>query len=260
MTVADAALASAARWVQDSPVALATVVGTSGSAPRQAGAAMVVATDGRIAGSVSGGCVEAAVVDLAEATLASGEPTLRTFGFAADDLFDVGLTCGGRIEVLIQRVGPDDGLADVAARVATGGAVAVVTVLEHPDRRRVGERLVLTDGLGRSVLGEVAATVAAMESAFAAYSLGRGREIEEFTSALQSLSPLAAGNAPLVDGTVLVEATGLEPGPRMGHLKGLLHRIQVERDLSTAAEVLSVLDELDWRNSDHNDWPALAWP
>ena len=98
------------------------------------------------------------------------------------------------------------------------------------------------------------------QSAFAAYSLGRGREIEEFTSALQSLSPLAAGNAPLVDGTVLVEATGLEPGPRMGHLKGLLHRIQVERDLSTAAEVLSVLDELDWRNSDHNDWPALAWP
>ncbi len=69
MTVADAALASAARWVQDSPVALATVVGTSGSAPRQAGAAMVVATDGRIAGSVSGGCVEAAVVDVAVVTV-----------------------------------------------------------------------------------------------------------------------------------------------------------------------------------------------
>ncbi len=143
MTVADDALASAARWVQDSPVALATGVGTSGSAPRQAGAAMVVAADGRIAGSVSGGCVEAAVVDLAEATLTSGEPTLRTFGFAADDLFDVGLTCGGRIEVLVQRVGLDDGLGDVAARVAAGDAVAVVTVLEHPDPRRVGERLVV---------------------------------------------------------------------------------------------------------------------
>lgn len=142
MTVADDALASAARWVQDSPVALATVVGTSGSAPRQPGAAMVVAADGRIAGSVSGGCVEAAVVDLAEATLTSGEPTLRTFGFAADDLFDVGLTCGGRIEVLVQRVGLDDGLGDVAARVAAGDAVAVVTVLEHPDPRRVGDRLV----------------------------------------------------------------------------------------------------------------------
>ncbi len=143
MTVADDALASAARWVQDSPVALATVVGTSGSAPRQAGAAMVVAADGRIAGSVSGGCVEAAVVDLAEATLTSGEPPRRTFGFAADDLFDVGLTCGGRIEVLVQRVGLDDGLGDVAARVAAGDAVAVVTVLEHPDPRRVGERLVV---------------------------------------------------------------------------------------------------------------------
>ncbi len=157
MTVADDALASAARWVQDAQVALATVVGTSGSAPRQAGAAMVVAADGRIAGSVSGGCVEAAVVDLAEATLASGEPTLRTFGFAADDLFDVGLTCGGRIEVLVQRVGPDDGLADVAARVARGDAVAVVTVLEHPDPRRVGERLVV-DGANHEAASADAAS------------------------------------------------------------------------------------------------------
>ena len=64
----------------------------------------------------------------------------------------------------------------------------------------------------------------------------------------------------MVDGTALIEATGLEPGPRMGRLKGLLHRIQVERDLSTSGEVLSVLDELDWRESDYESWPALGWP
>ena len=97
-------------------------------------------------------------------------------------------------------------------------------------------------------------------SAFTAYSLGLGRDTEGFSSALEMLSPLIAGNAPLVDGTALVEATGLEPGPRMGRLKGRLHRIQVERDLSTSGEVLLVLDELDWRDSDYESWPALSWP
>lgn len=148
MTVADDALASAVRWLADGPVAVATVVGTSGSAPRQPGATMVVAADGRIAGSVSGGCVEAAVVDLAETTLASGVPTLRTFGFAADDLFDVGLTCGGRIEVLVQRLDDVEDVASVHDRVGSGRAVAVVTLLEHPDDARTGERLVVVDDAG----------------------------------------------------------------------------------------------------------------
>ena len=98
------------------------------------------------------------------------------------------------------------------------------------------------------------------QSAFTVYSMGLGRDTEEFSGSLETLSPLIAGNAPLVDGTALVEATGLEPGPRMGRLKGLLHRIQVERDLSTSGEVLSVLDELDWKDSDYEGWPALGWP
>jgi len=105
-----------------------------------------------------------------------------------------------------------------------------------------------------------AALPAEWQSAFTTYSLGLGRDAEEFSGALGTLSPLIAGNAPLVDGTILVEVTGLEPGPRMGRLKGLLHRIQVERDLSTSDEVLSVLDELDWRDSDYEGWPALGWP
>ena len=98
------------------------------------------------------------------------------------------------------------------------------------------------------------------QNAFIAYSHGLGRETAEFREALASLSPLIAGNAPLINGNTLAAATGLDPGPRMGRLKGLLHRIQVERDLPTAERVLSLLDDLDWRDSDHEEWTALSWP
>ena len=98
------------------------------------------------------------------------------------------------------------------------------------------------------------------QNAFIAYSHGLGKETTEFVEALATLSPLIAGNAPLIDGNTLVAATGLDPGPRMGRLKGLLHRIQVERDLPTAERVLSLLDELNWRDSDHEEWTALSWP
>ncbi|MCR4512618.1 XdhC family protein [Aeromicrobium sp. 50.2.37] len=143
MAVADDVLASAARWAHESPVALATVVGTSGSAPRLPGAAMVVSVDGEVAGSVSSGCVEAAVFDLAENTLATGAPSLRTFGFAADEVFDVGLTCGGRIEVFVQRLDVAADLETLAKRAAAGTASALVTVLEHPDPEAVGTRIVV---------------------------------------------------------------------------------------------------------------------
>lgn len=153
-------------------MALATVVGTSGSAPRLPGAAMVVSADGEVAGSVSSGCVEAAVFDLAENTLATGAPSLRTFGFAADEVFDVGLTCGGRIEVFVQRL---DGAADLetlAARAAAGAASASVTVLEHPDPEAVGTRIMvlpdvvpdgttLAPGLERTLTGRARAMLSA---------------------------------------------------------------------------------------------------
>ena len=98
------------------------------------------------------------------------------------------------------------------------------------------------------------------QSAFVVYSRGLGRDVFEFAEALASLSPLRVGNAPLIDGNMLAAATGLDPGPRMGRLKGRLHRIQIERDLSSEDEVLSVLDELDWRGSDYEEWSALSWP
>ncbi len=98
------------------------------------------------------------------------------------------------------------------------------------------------------------------QSRFVDYSAGIGRDVSQFELSISELLPLRAGNAPLVDGNTLSEVTGLEPGPRMGRLKAILHRFQIERDLVSRDEVLSLLDELDWRESEHEDWPSLSWP
>ena len=84
-------------------VAVARVVGVEGSGPRLPGAAMAVAEDGEVAGSVSGGCVEGAVLTEALDILnGDGQPRLCTFGYSDDDAFAVGLTCGGTIHVFIE--------------------------------------------------------------------------------------------------------------------------------------------------------------
>ena len=83
-------------------VAVARVIGLEGSGPRDPGATMAVSEDGRVAGSVSGGCVEGAVVTEALDVLASGEPRLCTFGYSDDEAFAVGLTCGGTIHVFVE--------------------------------------------------------------------------------------------------------------------------------------------------------------
>ena len=83
-------------------VAVARVVGLEGSGPRDPGATMAVSEDGRVAGSVSGGCVEGAVVTEALDVLAKGAPRLCTFGYSDDEAFAVGLTCGGTIHVFVE--------------------------------------------------------------------------------------------------------------------------------------------------------------
>ncbi|MFZ2057175.1 MAG: XdhC family protein [Acidimicrobiales bacterium] len=83
-------------------VAIARVIGVEGSGPRDAGATMVVSEDGEVAGSVSGGCVEGAVVAEALAVLDSGKPRVCTFGYSDDEAFAVGLTCGGTVHVLVE--------------------------------------------------------------------------------------------------------------------------------------------------------------
>jgi xanthine/CO dehydrogenase XdhC/CoxF family maturation factor len=86
------------------PLAVATVVKTYGSAPRQVGSKMVVTLDGAIAGSVSGGCIEGAVWEACQETLATGKPQLLSFGVSDELAWDVGLACGGEIHVFVEKL------------------------------------------------------------------------------------------------------------------------------------------------------------
>jgi xanthine dehydrogenase accessory factor len=87
-------------------VALATVVNVKRSAPRPPGAKMAVSSSGQVSGAVSGGCVEGAVVEVAEEILRGGEPRLLHFGIADSEAWDVGLPCGGEIDVWVERYEP----------------------------------------------------------------------------------------------------------------------------------------------------------
>jgi xanthine dehydrogenase accessory factor len=96
-------LADLDRWrAAGKSVALARVVDLDGSGPRDPGAAMAVSEDGEVAGSVSGGCVEGAVVTEALDILATGDRRVVTFGYSDDEAFAVGLTCGGTIHLFIE--------------------------------------------------------------------------------------------------------------------------------------------------------------
>jgi len=122
-------------------VALATVVETWGSAPRPVGSQLVMDGEGAMEGSVSGGCVEGAVITEAWEAIADGAPRLLEYGVSDEDAFAVGLACGGRIRVLVEPVGSalsGDLLADLVARRARREPVAYVARLDGPERRLEG--------------------------------------------------------------------------------------------------------------------------
>ena len=98
-------LITALEWLESGrQVALATVVETCGSSPRPVGSNLVISNDGTFEGSVSGGCVEGAVVSAAQEVIATGEPRLIDFGFSDEEAWDVGLACGGSIRVFVERI------------------------------------------------------------------------------------------------------------------------------------------------------------
>jgi xanthine dehydrogenase accessory factor len=106
MNDAEDVLAAASTWhAAGEGVVIATVVETWGSSPRPRGSRMAVSQGGRIAGSVSGGCVESAVIEAAAATLETGAPQVLEFGVSDERAWEVGLACGGRVCVFMERVG-----------------------------------------------------------------------------------------------------------------------------------------------------------
>ncbi|MFJ2738232.1 XdhC family protein [Streptomyces sp. NPDC087440] len=146
------------RWIEEGrEVAVATVVGVSGSAPRGPGAALAVDGAGAALGSVSGGCVEGAVYELCTQALADGRPVVQRFGYSDDDAFAVGLTCGGTVEVLVTPVGAAAParpvLAAALAAFAEGASAALVRVVRGPDELLGGALLVHADDAYEGTLG-----------------------------------------------------------------------------------------------------------
>src|SRR6476619_836132 len=132
-------------WRAGEEVGVGTVVATFQSAPRPAGASMLVGPDETAVGSVSGGCVEGAVYELGQEVVTTGTPVLQRYGISDDDAFAVGLTCGGILDVFVETVSQETfpELGDVSDDIAAGRPVAVATVIDHPDPAWVGRRLVV---------------------------------------------------------------------------------------------------------------------
>ncbi|HEV7897148.1 MAG TPA: XdhC/CoxI family protein [Planosporangium sp.] len=209
-------------WEAGEPVGMGTVVGTWRSSPRPPGAAMLVGPDGSAVGSVSGGCVEGAVYDLASEAVATGTPVLRRYGVSDDDAFAVGLTCGGIIDIFVERVDRQSfpELGAVAEAIRGGTPVAVVTCVgtsgSDPDNgsgpdngrdpekgsdpdNRLGRRLVVwtdrTDGtLGTARLDDAATDdarglLAAGRSGALRYGYDGQRRGDELTLFVASYAP-----------------------------------------------------------------------
>lgn len=162
-------------WRAGGTAGVATVVRTIRSAPRPPGAAMVVAPDGAVTGSVSGGCVEGAVYELANEVINTGRPALQRYGISSEDAFAIGLTCGGEIEIFAEPVSKETfpQLKSVADDIAAHRPTAVATVIAHPDPQWLGRRLVIGPDAVDGSLGSPRADAAVVDDARGLLSAGR---------------------------------------------------------------------------------------
>src|SRR5262249_57822403 len=120
------------RWTREGTrAAMASGVRVERSAPRGPGAVLAVSETGEVSGSVTGGCVEPAVIQQAEEVLAGGGPRLLTYGISDEEGFEVGLACGGTVHILVEPVDPE-AVSAIAAAVREDRPLAVVTDLDGP--------------------------------------------------------------------------------------------------------------------------------
>ena len=142
MTVRDV-LSILERWAADGlRVATATLVAVERSAPRQPGAVLAVSERGDVAGSVTGGCVEPAVYEEAREVIAGGAPRLVRYGIADEDAFEVGLPCGGTVDIFVDLLAPDV-MAPLAAAVRDERPAALAVAVAGPE---AGEKRLIVDG------------------------------------------------------------------------------------------------------------------
>lgn len=178
---------------------LATVVGVSGSSPRPPGAAMAVDVTGEAVGSVSGGCVEGALYELAGQVLADDAPVVETYGISDDTAFSVGLTCGGILDVLVQPVGEleRDVLRGVLDRLQADEPVALATVVAGP--ARLGALLAVTpegvagslgtEGLDVAVVDDARGMLAQGQTGTRHYGPRGERRVDEVAVFVQAFTP-----------------------------------------------------------------------
>lgn len=141
------------RWTAEGKrIATATVVRTERSTPRDPGTLLAVSDQGEIAGSVTGGCVEPSVYEEAQQVLAGGPARLLTYGIADDEAFDVGLPCGGTVEIFVDLLRPDD-VAAVSAAIREERPVALAVPIAGP---RLGEEQLVGPGLGEGDVADAA--------------------------------------------------------------------------------------------------------
>lgn len=146
MTTARRIAGTAGDWLREGRrVVAALLVGIEGSAPLEPGALMLIAEDGAIEGSITGGCIEAAVVGEAQALFAGGAPRTVTYGISDELAGTVGLTCGGIVHVFVHEISGAEAEVEARARdaVTAGRPVAIATLLEGPN---AGRKLALVDG------------------------------------------------------------------------------------------------------------------
>ncbi|WP_139006331.1 XdhC family protein [Arthrobacter crystallopoietes] len=149
-------------FTQGTAFALATVTQTWQSSPRPAGAAMAVSTSGEVVGSISGGCVEGAVYELAQQVLITGKPESAVYGVADDDALSVGLTCGGTIEVFVEVIDRETfpEFLQVAEAIEERQALSVATVISGTPE--LGRHLVIGKDSASGSLGSVNLDLAAV--------------------------------------------------------------------------------------------------
>jgi xanthine dehydrogenase accessory factor len=136
-------------WVaNEESIAIATVVSTWGSSPRKVGSKMAVRSDGTMIGSVSGGCVEGAVAEAAMKILEGTPPQLLKFGVSDETAWDVGLACGGSIEVFVQKL-DEEILTKAASQIKSNQTIGLISLIKGPEHA-IGKQLLI--GLDANVL------------------------------------------------------------------------------------------------------------